>query len=151
MKILPFNPKKDTKEKSLCWCLFCFLKRQWGPFIWGLNEGRENRIQEQQMWSDSVQLLPATYRLFFWRWNIETLCVYSNDGADSTRCYLLGILYGWLYIKIIIYKFSAIGINIRNVMVYLLKFIRNIILSPWWLIKHTPCLSSPQAAITTYP
>lgn len=35
-----------------------------------------------------------------------------------------------LYIKIIIYEFSAIGINIRNAMVYLLKFIRNVSLSP---------------------
>ena len=51
-------------EKEL---LFCFLKRQWGPFIWGLNEGRESTIQKQQMWSNSVQQLPATYRSFFLR------------------------------------------------------------------------------------
>ena len=65
LKILPFQPQEGHQreisasmlEKEL---LFCFLKRQWG-----LNEGRESTIQEQQMWSNSVQRLPATYRSFF--------------------------------------------------------------------------------------
>lgn len=76
-----FNHTRRTpKRKSLCRCLkknFCFvLKRQWGPFIWGLNEGRESTIQEQQMWSNSVQRLPATYRL------------YSSKRGETLRLYV---------------------------------------------------------------